>query len=424
MTILRDLSVIWSLLHVLVLFVFLYEPRFPKKKSMLLTSAAMVPWTAVNAVLYVLLGPEKMAQVLLLTATLPSLIFFYFMAKHRDGRFFFTFCFADTVAYGVIVLTSVMDYYLFGSRYIFMLASRLVAFPVMEFAAWKYLRGFYHDLQRTVRRGWGVFAVVSALFYVLLVLMSSYPVIFYENPGQTPALILVTVLMVLMYVNIFQVLHNQQKVFYAMEEERRVNQQAQLLRTELEVERQYVESARRHRHDLHHHEKVVYECLERGEVEDAKQYLKRYREQLEETALQTYCSEPVVNALLRMTERRCTSNGIAFQMKGDIPKGISLSEPECSTVFGNLLENACEACEQCRNAKLCIYAEPRQGALYVEIRNSVSGKVAFDGDRPVSTKAGGGIGLRSASGVLAKYDGMMTFHQEGHAFITRVILPL
>lgn len=37
MTILRDLSVLWSLIHVLILFIFLYESRYPRKKTLVLT---------------------------------------------------------------------------------------------------------------------------------------------------------------------------------------------------------------------------------------------------------------------------------------------------------------------------------------------------------------------------------------------------
>lgn len=424
MSILRDLSVVWSLAHVLVLFLFLYEPRYSRKKTILLTVAAMVPWMLLNATLYVLLGAEKMAQMLLITATLPSLVFFFFMAKHRDGRFFFTFCFADTVAYGVIVLTSVLDYYVFGNQYVFMFISRLLIFPLMEFVAWKYLRGVYRELQRTVKQGWGAFAVVSALFYVLLVHMSSYPVIFYENPGQTPVLVLAVTLMVLMYINVFQVLHNQQKVFYEVEAERRMNQQIQLLHNELSAEQEFVFSAKCYRHDMHHHGKVVLEYLEQGEVEQAKQYLKRYREYLNEAPVKNYCEHPAVNVLLRITERRCIAARVDFRFEGHIPKDLSLAEPEAGTVFGNLLENAVEACEHCRNARLRVKAEVRQEMLYVEMRNSVFGRVVFDGDYPHSTKVGGGIGIQSVNTVLAKYDGMLSFRQEGKTFLTRLILPL
>lgn len=177
MTIWRDLSIVWSLVHVLVLFVFLYESRFCRKKTLVLTHLFMGPLCILNAVLYVVLGPETMGQILIFSCILPSLVFFYLMAKHRDGRFFFTFCLADTVSYWVIFLTCILDYYVAGNRYVFMFISRLLAFPLMEIIAWKFLRKRYHEMQQTVEKGWGSFAVVSAVFYVLLIVMSDVPTI-------------------------------------------------------------------------------------------------------------------------------------------------------------------------------------------------------------------------------------------------------
>lgn len=41
MLLLRDLSVLWSLLHILVLFMMLYRSRYSRKKTILLTGISM-----------------------------------------------------------------------------------------------------------------------------------------------------------------------------------------------------------------------------------------------------------------------------------------------------------------------------------------------------------------------------------------------
>lgn len=424
MTILRDISIVWSLLHVIVLFAFLFEPRLPRKKAWIVCGGAMVPWIALNGVLYVVLGPARMGQTLLLTATLPSLIFFWLLDEYRDGRFFFTFCAVDTVSYSIVVLTSVIEYYIFDNHFIFMLLSRLIAFPLVEYLVWRYLRDFYRELQSSVTRGWGLFAVASALFYVMLVLSSSYPVIFYENPGQTPILLLMIGLMGLMYANIFQILYVQQKAAFFIEEDRRQEQQTRLLRNELEAERQSVEDARRYRHDLHHHAMVVLSYLEEGNVEDAKHYLGIFRKYMDDAVPVRYCSNTAVNALMRISNRRCALSEVDFRVEGDVPVLLPLTEPETVAVFGNLLENACDASGQCQNGYLYIKSEIRQSILYIEVRNSVSGKVAFVGDYPKSAKRSGGVGIHSINKILKRHDGMLSCRQEGEMFLTRIVLPL
>ena len=111
MTILKDISVLWSLLHTLLLFLLLFESRYSKKKTLILSLVTMIPLILVNTVIFVLVGTERYMTVLLLTCSLPSLIFFWCLAKYRDGRFFFTFCFADTLILEVIDLTAIIDFF-------------------------------------------------------------------------------------------------------------------------------------------------------------------------------------------------------------------------------------------------------------------------------------------------------------------------
>ena len=60
MTILRDLSVIWSLIHVLILFMFLYESRYSRNKAITLTAIFMIPLMVLNLYLFFKFGPEFM----------------------------------------------------------------------------------------------------------------------------------------------------------------------------------------------------------------------------------------------------------------------------------------------------------------------------------------------------------------------------
>ena len=130
MTIFRDLSILWSLFHILILFMLLYRSRYPKRKTFLLTGIVMTPLIFINIFGLVLYGADVMGKVFLLTCTLPSMVFFWIVSKDKKGRFFFTFCLADTVALWIIAVTNVLDYYLGGEKYILMFIGRLVLFPL------------------------------------------------------------------------------------------------------------------------------------------------------------------------------------------------------------------------------------------------------------------------------------------------------
>ena len=269
MTVFRDISVIWSLLHVLILFPFLFSSRYSRKKTFLLTLLFMGPLAAANIFLYFWLGPVQMAHFLLLSCTVPSLFFFLFMARQRDGRFFFSFCLATTVSYWIICVTAVLDYYVFGNRCIFLFLSRLVSFPLLECITLTKFRQPYRDIQQLVRKNWELFAAVSALFYLLLVLMSSYPSIFYSRPEDLLVFILVLALVPLIYWNIFQVLFRQYKLFSFEEQTRLLQMQTDILQKQAVRLREAEENLRIYRHDLRHKLRTAAALIEQGAHQDA-----------------------------------------------------------------------------------------------------------------------------------------------------------
>ena len=108
MTILRDISVMWSLIHTLVMFMFLFDSRYSKKKTIKLTLLTMLPLILLNFIMFLVCGSEGYMQRMLITLSLPSLIFFFILAKHRDGRFLFTFCVIDTLVLEIIYITNIL----------------------------------------------------------------------------------------------------------------------------------------------------------------------------------------------------------------------------------------------------------------------------------------------------------------------------
>ena len=81
MTIFRDLSVLWSLFHILILFIMLYRSRYGRRKTIFLTVITMGPIIIINIAGLILYGAEAMGQAFILTCTLPSLIVFWIISR-------------------------------------------------------------------------------------------------------------------------------------------------------------------------------------------------------------------------------------------------------------------------------------------------------------------------------------------------------
>jgi len=207
-------------------------------------------------------------------------------------------------------------------------------------------------------------------------------------------------------------------------EAREAEAQRKLLENQLATEREFVAQAKAHRHDLHHHINLIFEYLEREDMEGVKNYLRQYQAGLDAETLEVYCENAVANALLRHAARLCGGAAVSFTCRAVIPQTMSLTGPELATIMGNVLENAWEASRRSETPWIAVTARTRGNTLLFEVKNAASGESRFDDDLPVSTKPGGGLGLKSVSQVLEKHGGILHCFRTGDTFFTQVVIPL
>ena len=422
--ILRTVSLVWSVAHILVLFMILFEPRYGKKTTAVITVAAMLPIVALNVSLAVLFGTTFLSKCVFFSIVLPSIILFFILSKYRDGRFLFTFYVVDTVSLAVIILSAIIDKYLMGGLCIFMFISRLIAFPLLEWFAIRKLRRGYRLLQDTMKRGWWCFALVSVLFYLLMVLLMNYPTTIMENPSAVHAMLLVIILMPLMYFNIFQILYNQQKLH-------EVTQQKDILYLERDhmesIIRQNAETEERiriERHDLRHRMKSILLMLENGEYDEAIEYIRTTTHFYNVNKTERYCQNPILDAVFSVFFAEAEANGIKIESSLAIPNELSVDATELSVVFANALENAIHACEKLPESERVIKCKYVIGPRHMfQISNPYVGNIKFDRHgHPSATEDEHGIGTRSIVAFCDKYNADLNYKVKDGWFHIRIIL--
>jgi len=421
MTFLKDFSVLWSLLHTLLLFLLLFESRYPRKKTLILSLATMLPLILVNTVIFVIVGAERYMTVLLLTCSLPSLIFFWFLAKHRDGRFFFTFCMVDSIILEIIYITNIMDFYL-GDTYIFMFAARIVCIPLLELLIYKKLRPVYLSVQRSVKKGWYIFAAISALFYVAMSFSASYPTLITSRPEYLPAFVLHLVLLPVIYIHILSTLRNQQRLHEMSEQDNILRVQVSNMTARMEEFSTANEKFRTERHDFRHKMQVIVGLIEHGEYDKLRQVVLNYNEAIRETAVKRYCSSAVIDAVLSSYLQKAESKGIRVRVALSFPEPLPVDEAELATVFANAIENAIHACEKLdvghRQIDVKVLTSPR---FMLQISNSYDGTVEFDENGiPISREEGHGFGTRSIVAFCNKNKAFYEFKADNERFRLRI----
>ncbi len=421
MAVFRDLSLLWSLSHILVIFMLLYRSRYSRRKTFFLTGITMGPLILLNLAGVMIFGTELMGKAFIGTCTLPSLLFFWFVSSDKKGRFFFTFCLADTVALWIIAVTNLLDFYLGGKQYILMLIGRIVLFLLVEWVAVRYLRKPYLELQKWVPEGWGIFGGMTALYYVLLAVFANYPVIVTSRPGEMPAFLLVLLLMPMTYATIFTAMYRQLQLYRKQQSERVLQEQKHSLEAQLENQ----QVIRKLKHDMKGHAVTLSGLLSTGRTEESLEYLKKLVAEMDVLWGQ-YCANPYLNAVFSYYARKFQELGAELRL--DIRIGEEeLPYMELCQILSNGLDNAWTALRELKpgEREASVQMKYSRDYLVIRIRNRCREELRVEkGVLPSTDKkdAGHGFGLLTMQEAAARLGGDLLCYTENGSFVLDVMV--
>lgn len=190
----------------------------------------------------------------------------------------------------------------------------------------------------------------------------------------------------------------------------------------------HIENTKRQRHDVRHHLLAIDGLAKAGDAEGIENYLKTLGRLSQEYAVEEYCENQAVNALISYYKERAEENGTSFSLSVQLPQEMPYSDTDLCIVLGNLLENAVEACGRMNTGERFIslkISQTTSTTLVILIENSYEGclKTAPDGSF-LSSKAQNrhGIGIPSVLDTARKYDGIHRFQCENQVFKVSLLL--
>lgn len=421
MTMLRDISIFWMMLHVIILFLMLFRSRFTKKKTIVAAAVGMGALMVANGAGLLIFGIETLSKVFIFTCSIPSFIFFYVMSADKRFRFLLSFCLADTTCMWVMAVTNLLDFYLGGGKYVLMFISRLIAFPLLEYLAWKYLRKPYLELQDTVKKGWGVFAGMTMLYYVLLAVVVNFPTNIIYRPQDTFLCVLILVLMLFNYGTIFISLYNQLLLYRKQQGERILLEQKHTLEAQIDSQL----NIRKMKHDMKGYTVTLSGLLAEGKVDEALKYLESVGAQMD-TSSQQFCANPYINAVFVYYAGKLEKMGAEF--RSDIQIGEEeVPYMELCQILSNGMENACDALKEMEEEKrtISVHMKYNRDYLLIRIRNRCRDDLyVAQGELPATDKSGKdhGFGLKTIKEVAERLNGDMYCYTEKGMFVLDVIV--
>lgn len=172
------------------------------------------------------------------------------------------------------------------------------------------------------------------------------------------------------------------------------------------------------RHDMRHHNSVLFGMLQENKADDALSYLNGIQESLKTVAPVVYCEHIAINTVLSIYLEQATAHGVTVKYNLFVPAAINTEDMELASIYANIIENAIEACIKMDNSakkEINIYADYKNGQHIIEVKNTFACEAA-------PPKKGHGIGMKSVAYITEKYNGIFDVSAKNGIFCVRVIL--
>ena len=193
------------------------------------------------------------------------------------------------------------------------------------------------------------------------------------------------------------------------------------------LEEQYLQSERL-RHDIKNHVIALSGLLENRELEKMKAYLSNMEATGGFSGNEETTGNKVVDAILHQKRQQAENENILWECDVQIPKECRISEFDLCVLFGNLLDNAVEACERLLtqdNRFIKIQAKTVKKCFLLEVSNSAD-TINKPDDR-FSAKENPlehGIGLLNINDVVRNYSGVSDISVKNDVFTISILIPI
>ena len=191
--------------------------------------------------------------------------------------------------------------------------------------------------------------------------------------------------------------------------------------------------AERLRHDLKNHIIALLGLLENKEWEKIENYLKNMEGSAALGTREEITGNRIVDVLLYQKRNIAEEKNIIWECDVHIPGICHINEFDLCVLFGNILDNAVEACERLQRGRSESGSQP-----FINIQGKMVKKCFFfflknsaDMSDKNKVKSAGkanpeehGIGLLNISDVVHRYNGVMNIDVQNGVFLISVLIPL
>ncbi len=183
------------------------------------------------------------------------------------------------------------------------------------------------------------------------------------------------------------------------------------------------EANRRIRHDIMHHVNTIQYLLADGKQQEAAEYAGQFLKENRRSSMLGSCENPVVDAFLFGRVEEAKKQGIPVKTNVVLPVELPVSNTDLVIVFGNIMDNAVEACGKIDNPSIDLDARIDGSYLIISETNPALPEPEDNKKRRIP-ELERGVGTQILESVAKKHDGSCVIESKGGKFTVSVILRL
>lgn len=298
----------------------------------------------------------------------------------------------------------------------------LLTYPLV----WAFLRKKVTHVMKTHNKAWGFLWIIPLVYYIISL---SFTAMNYTLIAQWQFLVFNLVSFfgfLLIYYVVIEMLEQSEKNILLSESNRAIRQQLLVQADYYRKFSECIEETKKAEHDLRHHLRTLQGMIHQSNGENADDYIKELLGNQLNLSDMMYCSNDAVNAILGYYANVCKQEGIDLRIATEAAGDLSVDESDLCVVFGNLLENAVEACRRMADTNRVIEVSSHQvgNQLFITVDNSYAGEIKIKKGVYLSQKRTEepGIGILSVTAVAKKYMGQASFEADDQRFRVSIMM--
>ncbi|MEZ3422210.1 MAG: GHKL domain-containing protein [Lachnospiraceae bacterium] len=179
------------------------------------------------------------------------------------------------------------------------------------------------------------------------------------------------------------------------------------------------------RHDYKNHMHVLKIYVENRQWEECISYISQINENLDSVDHMVKTGNVMADAIINSKISLAKSKNIKLDVTAKVPEELPISDVEFCIIFGNLMDNAIEACEKIFSEEkrfIRIYIGIFKKQFYISVTNATNQKKRLGSYYSLKGE-GHGFGLYHIDRIIKERNGFLNRKDEPGVFSTEIMLP-